>query len=95
MNVKKTSEESPNSWKLNSPLLNNPWMKISKVKLETILNWMNMKTQHIKIWRIQIKQFLARNAYIVKWGSQNDLSFYLRNEERRKNEFAYDYMHSF
>lgn len=45
-------QTSSNTWKLNSTLLNNPWIK---EKLEYILNGIKTKMQHTKMCEMQLK----------------------------------------
>ena len=51
---RKTIGKSPNSWKLENILLNNPWIK-EKVSMEiekSTMSKMRMKMQYIKIYKI-------------------------------------------
>lgn len=43
---------------------NNQWVK--EEKLENTLTWVKMKTQYSTMYKIQLKQCLAINAYIEK-----------------------------
>ena len=71
ISYKKISGKTPNIWKLNNPLLSNPRIKEEIEKtLESILNWMKMKIQHIKICASLLKQYLSNiwwEIYSTKW----------------------------
>ena len=56
-NLKEKIQKYPNSWKLNSMLLNNEWVK-TEIKEEIKSFWKQMKinTQHSQIYGTQWKQ---------------------------------------
>ena len=62
INTKKISENIWNDYKLKNILWNKSSAKEKFTReLEKALSWMKMKSQHIRICRMQIAQYLARN----------------------------------